>query len=135
MGLLRARCRASLGTQLRSCPPAAPGGRQGRECHPPCHPPGEESLSGERPSLPAGGQDQSGRDTGTQGGGLPVAPVRRGAHSGLCSDRRLREGRKAAHSPTHTGVCPDHLWSCRQIRTEVPTSRKPGLHWYTTVSR
>ena len=29
---------------------------------------------------------------------------------------------------TQTGVCPDHLWSCKHIRTEVPTSRKPGLH-------
>lgn len=28
---------------------------------------------------------------------------------------------------TQTGVCPDHLGSCKHIRTEGPTSRKPGF--------
>lgn len=34
-----------------------------------------------------------------------------------------------------TGSCPDHWLSWRQIRTDEPISRKPGRHWYTTVSR
>lgn len=39
------------------------------------------------------------------------------------------------YSHIQTGSCPDHWLSWRQIRTDEPISRKPGRHWYTTVSR
>lgn len=46
-----------------------------------------------------------------------------------CDQSKHPLGSSTVYLQTQTGVCPDHLWSCKHIRTEVPTSLKPGLHW------